>query len=79
LPHALLDRDAALKVPYMKLDDTIQQEQSALGDSPGQAKVAWERPLLVKMGRLEDFVQGLGKGGSKFDMDPGMTRKSSLG
>ncbi len=63
----------------MKLDDAMQQEQSSMGTLSGQAKVAWERPLLVKMGRLEDFVQGLGKGGSKFDMDPGMSRKGSLG
>ena len=63
----------------MKLDHTIPQEQSSIGAQPGHAKVAWERPLLVKMGRLEDFVQGLGKGGSKFDMDPGMSRKGSLG
>lgn len=63
----------------MKLDDTIQQEQSSMGTPHSHGKVAWERPLLVKMGRLEDFVQGLGKGGSKFDMDPGMTRKGSLG
>jgi len=63
----------------MKLDDAMQQEQSSMGALPSPAKVAWERPLLVKMGRLEDFVQGLGKGGSKFDMDPGMSRKGSLG
>ena len=63
----------------MKLDDAIQQEKSSMGALPSHAKVAWERPLLVKMGRLEDFVQGLGKGGSKFDMDPGMSRKGSLG
>jgi hypothetical protein len=63
----------------MKLDDTIQREHASMGTLPGHAKVAWERPLLVKMGRLEDFVQGLGKGGSKFDMDPGMSRKGSLG
>jgi len=63
----------------MKLDDTIQREQSSMCAASGHAKVAWERPQLVKMGRLEDFVQGLGKGGSKFDMDPGMSRKGSLG
>ncbi|MBK9262805.1 MAG: hypothetical protein IPM54_23750 [Polyangiaceae bacterium] len=63
----------------MKIEDTIQQEQSSMDAPPGLTKTAWERPLLVRMGRLEDFVQGLGKGGSKFDMDPGMTRKGSLG
>lgn len=63
----------------MKIEDTIQQEQSSMDAPPGHMKTAWERPLLVRMGRLEDFVQGLGKGGSKFDMDPGMTRKGSLG
>jgi hypothetical protein len=63
----------------MKLDDTMQQDKSSMGVHQNHAKVAWERPLLVKMGRLEDFVQGLGKGGSKFDMDPGMSRKGSLG
>lgn len=63
----------------MKLDDTIQQEQPSLGAPSGQAKVTWVRPVLVRMGRLEDFVQGLAKGGSKFDMDPGMTRKAFLG
>lgn len=63
----------------MKRDDLMQQEQPSMGAPLGPAKVAWERPMLVKMGRLEDFVQGLGKGGSKFDMDPGMSRKGSLG
>ena len=63
----------------MKRDDTIQQEQPSKSAPLGHTKVAWERPMLVKMGRLEDFVQGLGKGGSKFDMDPGMSRKGSLG
>lgn len=63
----------------MKIEDTIQQEQSSMDAPPGHMKTVWERPLLVRMGRLEDFVQGLGKGGSKFDMDPGMTRKGSLG
>lgn len=63
----------------MKLDDTIQQEQPSLGAPPGPVKAAWVRPVLVRMGRLEDFVQGLAKGGSKFDMDPGMTRKNTLG
>lgn len=63
----------------MKLDDTMQQHQSSKNAHPSPAKNTWERPSLVKMGRLEDFVQGLGKGGSKFDMDPGMSRKGSLG
>jgi hypothetical protein len=63
----------------MKIEDAIEQEQSLMSAPPGQVKAVWERPLLVRMGRLEDFVQGFGKGGSKFDMDPGMTRKSSLG
>jgi hypothetical protein len=75
----LLDRDAAMKVSYMKLEDTMQQDQSSKGAPSSHAKIAWERPVLMKMGRLEDFVQGLGKGGSKFDMDPGMSRKASLG
>lgn len=64
---------------YMKLDDTIQQEQPSIGAPSGHARAAWERPVLVRMGRLEDFVQGIAKGGSKFDMDPGMSRKNSLG
>jgi hypothetical protein len=63
----------------MKRDDTMQQNQSSPGAPQNPTKIAWERPSLVKMGRLEDFVQGLGKGGSKFDMDPGMSRKGSLG
>jgi hypothetical protein len=63
----------------MKLDDTIQQEQPSVAALPDQAKAAWVRPLLVRMGRLEDFVQGMAKGGSKFDMDPSMSRKSGLG
>lgn len=63
----------------MKIEDTIQQEQASMGAPSGQTKAVWERPVLVRMGRLEDFVQGIGKGGSKFDMDPGMTRKGYLG
>ena len=63
----------------MKIEDTIQQEQASMGAPLGQTKADWERPVLVRMGRLEDFVQGIGKGGSKFDMDPGMTRKGYLG
>lgn len=63
----------------MKLDDMMQQDQSSMLPPQTHVKAVWERPSLVKMGRLEDFVQGLGKGGSKFDMDPGMSRKGSLG
>ncbi len=63
----------------MKLEDTIPQEHASMGTRHDDPKTAWERPVLVRMGRLEDFVQGLGKGGSKFDMDPGMTRKGYLG
>ena len=63
----------------MKLEDTIPQEHASTGALYDAPKAAWERPVLVRMGRLEDFVQGLGKGGSKFDMDPGMTRKGYLG
>lgn len=42
-------------------------------------KAPWQRPQLVRMGHLKEFVQGSGKGGSQFDMDPQGSGKSGLG
>jgi hypothetical protein len=42
-------------------------------------KAAWERPQLVRMGHLKEFVQGAGKSGSKFDMDPNGAGKGGMG
>lgn len=42
-------------------------------------KTTWERPQLVRMGHLKDFVQGGGKSGSSFDMDPQGGGKGGIG
>lgn len=42
-------------------------------------KAAWERPQLIRMGHLKDFVQMGAKSGSSFDMDPNSSGKGSLG
>lgn len=50
------------------------QEQAQVG-----IKTAWERPEIVRLGHLKDFVQGGGKSGSQFDMDPNGSGKGGLG
>jgi|GEM_PF-4871727 hypothetical protein len=42
-------------------------------------KARWQRPELVRMGHLKEFVQGGGKSGSYFDMDPSSTGKGGTG
>jgi hypothetical protein len=58
-----------------------EHAQSSAAQERGQDsnKAAWERPKLVRMGHLKEFVQGAGKGGSTFDMDPQGSGKSGLG
>lgn len=47
--------------------------------APESNKAAWERPQLMRMGHLKEFVQAAGKGGSQFDMDPQGSGKGGLG
>lgn len=55
--------------------------QGAASQDPAQTedKAPWQRPQLMRMGHLKDFVQGGGKGGSTFDMDPNGSGKSGIG
>lgn len=62
----------------MKRNDERLQG-SASQEHARDKKAAWERPQLLRMGHLKEFVQGGGKGGSQFDMDPQGSGKSGLG
>lgn len=59
-------------------DDPVQGATSDEHAREGH-KAQWQRPQLVRMGHLKEFVQGAGKGGSQFDMDPQGSGKSGLG
>ncbi|MBK9262786.1 MAG: hypothetical protein IPM54_23655 [Polyangiaceae bacterium] len=53
---------------------TPSQEHAREGN-----KAQWQRPELVRMGHLKEFVRGGGKSGSAFDMDPNSSGKGGLG
>jgi hypothetical protein len=60
-------------------DEPVQGTRSAEGAAHSGTKAPWQRPELVRMGHLKEFVQGSGKGGSKFDMDPNSGGKGGMG
>lgn len=57
-----------------------ERAQNSTSREPAQNnKRAWERPELVRMGHLKEFVQGGGKGGSNADGDPQSSGKNGMG
>jgi hypothetical protein len=63
----------------MNRNDDIVQGSTSREHADDGNKPAWQAPQLVRMGHLKDFVQGGGKSGSTFDMDPNGSGKSGLG
>lgn len=63
----------------MNRNDERGQNFAAQEHAQVGTKAAWESPKLVRMGHLKEFVQGGGKGGSQFDMDPQGNGKGGLG
>jgi len=63
----------------MNRNDERAQTSAAQEHGQESNKTAWERPKLVRMGHLKEFVQGSGKSGSQFDMDPQGSGKGGLG
>lgn len=63
----------------MNRNDEHKQNSASQEHAHVGVKTAWERPKLVRMGHLKEFVQGSGKSGSQFDMDPQGSGKGGLG
>ena len=63
----------------MNRNDQRAQTSAAREPEQDSNKAAWERPQLVRMGHLKEFVQGGGKSGSQFDMDPNGSGKGGIG
>ena len=59
-------------------DGSVQSSGSQEQAHDGN-KAQWQRPQLVRVGHLKEFVQGGGKAGSSFDMDPQGGGKSGIG
>ncbi len=57
-------------------DEPVQETPS---QHAGGEKTAWQRPELVRMGHLKDFVMGQGKKGSSFDGDATSSGKNGIG
>jgi hypothetical protein len=63
----------------MNRNDQHRQDSASQERAQNTEKAAWERPQLVRMGHLKEFVQGGGKSGSQFDMDVNGGGKGGLG
>jgi hypothetical protein len=58
----------------------MERKDEPVQETPSQqnadGKTAWQRPELMRMGHLKDFVQGAGKGGSAFPDGPARPMKA---
>lgn len=63
----------------MNRNDEPVQGTASREHADQSIKAAWQAPQLLRMGHLKEFVQGAGKAGSTFDMDPQGSGKGGLG